>query len=222
MSVSMSMSSPSTTSVSVDDKSGSSTAGGDKIKEPTTTTAAAATAATTGTDTAAATVAANPTVEDVAVSSTPPPPPLVPGDGGRVSPGVPSVGVSMVGGGLQVRAAVSDGQGKGRGYGDHKWCEFNDTVVKEWTVEGRRRRGTGKGEGEKDGAGGSGSRIGGLETDCFGGQQTMHVRAIMCTYVLARRKCAFILGKGAGVPGFFFLCRMCRLCVIGSCAFCWC
>lgn len=138
--VQSSTSSPSTTSLSVDDSSGGggSSAGGNEAKEP---------------------AAASSLHEDGAVSS--PLPPSVPEDGERVGPG----GVSVARG--AVRAADSDGQGKGKR--SHRWCEFNDTVVKEWAAEGRRR------EDEKVGAGGSDGRIGGLETDCFGGQQTMQV-----------------------------------------------
>lgn len=49
------------------------------------------------------------------------------------------------------------------------WCEFNDTIVKEWGVDGRQD--------SVEGAG-NGGRVGGLEMDCFGGQQTMQVRVV--------------------------------------------
>ncbi|CAM9654625.1 unnamed protein product, partial [Ectocarpus fasciculatus] len=63
----------------------------------------------------------------------------------------------------------ADVDGKG---GAPQWCEFNDTMVKEWAVAGRRA-GSEAGEGGKEEGGGGGGRIGGLSTDCFGGQQTM-------------------------------------------------
>lgn len=50
--------------------------------------------------------------------------------------------------------------------GKQTWCEFNDTIVKEWEVAGRRDTVEGSDNG----------RIGGLEIDCFGGQQTMQVK----------------------------------------------
>ncbi|CAM9938006.1 unnamed protein product, partial [Choristocarpus tenellus] len=52
--------------------------------------------------------------------------------------------------------------------GKQKWCEFNDTIVKEWKVLGPA---TGGGD---DGTGRVGGGTGhGLEASCFGGQQLM-------------------------------------------------
>ena len=51
---------------------------------------------------------------------------------------------------------------------DDDWCEFNDTIVKEWRTHVT-------GDVSKDGVDG---RMSGLEADCFGGQQNMQVRLV--------------------------------------------
>lgn len=48
-----------------------------------------------------------------------------------------------------------------------KWCEFNDTIVKEWSIGGKR--------GAEDVSGAEIATLAGLEVECFGGQQTMQV-----------------------------------------------
>ncbi|CAM9294212.1 unnamed protein product [Scytosiphon promiscuus] len=63
-----------------------------------------------------------------------------------------------------------DGSADDRREGGYHWCEFNDTVVKEWAVEGRRGANeVAQGDTNSGGVG----KVGGLSTDCFGGQQTM-------------------------------------------------
>lgn len=95
-------------------------------------------------------------------------------DGAEERPdGVVDSGASGAGG-LFSEGSGCPGDKKGGGVGGvvgtkgveekQMWCEFNDTIVKEWEVNGRR-----------DGPDGGGTRIGGLEIDCFGGQQTMQV-----------------------------------------------
>lgn len=166
---SISISSPSTTSLSVDDNSGSSSAGGDERKE----------AAAAGTAAAAAANAAGATAHDegaVSVASSP----LMRAAGGRELPGE-AVEVAVAATGEARGAGGSDGQGKKeKARGSNKWCEFNDTVVKEWEVEGRRRGGEEPENGGSGGGGSGGGRLGGLEMDCFGGQQTMQVCMIKC------------------------------------------
>lgn len=50
---------------------------------------------------------------------------------------------------------------------EDSWCEFNDTIVKEWRANG--------GNSAKDNDKDVGGRMSGLEVDCFGGQQNMQV-----------------------------------------------
>lgn len=135
--------SPRTTSLSTDNSGHSTSVGGDDVSQPATTT----------TGTAAAISAALAPESDMAVSPLPVYP--VGDDGNLVS-----------GGTSGVRGAADDQR-----EGGHHWCEFNDTVVKEWAVEGRRG-GNEVTQADADGGG----RVGGLSTDCFGGQQTMQVR----------------------------------------------
>lgn len=56
---------------------------------------------------------------------------------------------------------VIEGEGE-----EDRWCEFNDTIVKEWRATG------GNTARDKDKDHG---RMSGLEADCFGGQQNMQV-----------------------------------------------
>lgn len=141
--------SPSTTSLSADDNSGhsghSGSAEDDEVNQATTTTTGIAAAISTATASEGGTTAS--------------PPVMLPGfdDGKCVSGGNPSV---------QRTADEQKEDG-------HHWREFNDTVVKEWAVEGRRG-GNEAGQADTDGGDGVG-RAGGLSTDCFGGQQTMQV-----------------------------------------------
>lgn len=64
------------------------------------------------------------------------------------------------------------GTGGDRGQGEETWCEFNDMIVKEWGISGREAVIE---EGVRGGDEGSSGRSGGLEVDCFGGQQTTQV-----------------------------------------------
>lgn len=105
-------------------------------------------------------------MKDVGASPQEGPEESVPGVLGldeRVLGGVEGVAVPAA-------AAVASGGRGGEVKGTQTWCEFNDTVVKEWGVAGRR--GVVVGEGARDEEGGT---VGGLEVDCFGGQQTMQV-----------------------------------------------
>lgn len=64
--------------------------------------------------------------------------------------------------GVIVNGYVEEGEEDG-------WCEFNDTIVKEWRVNG------GNNAKDKDKDKDLGGRMSGLEADCFGGQQNMQV-----------------------------------------------
>lgn len=163
---SSSTSSPSTTSLSVDDNtsggsSSSSTGGGGGG-------AAGAAVETRSPATTARDEGASPLL------STP----------GESNGEAAAVAVAVAGGAGEVRAVGLDGQGQAAT--SNKWCEFNDTMVKEWEVEGRRRGGD---AGES--GGGGGGRLGGLEMECFGGQQTMQVCMIVYKMCLVLGGLAF-------------------------------
>lgn len=148
--------SPPTRYPSDDDDDGPSGGGGESIPS--------ADNRGSGTSTAATANAASPAARDGAA------PPL----SQSTPPAGSGAGAGRVGG---VDGHGKKAKGSQKWNWSQKWCEFNDTVVKEWSVEGRRRRGNDAGAVGGDpaaAAGRSGSRLG-LENDCFGGQQTMQV-----------------------------------------------
>lgn len=147
--------SASTTSLSVDD-SGGSTTGDDAKEEMPDSSSDRAVPTTRDRDAAGDDAAASGGVGDV-------------DDVAAVRVGGESVPAGVVG----IGAGGEGGGGGGpEGNKERAWCEFNDTVVKGWNVEGRAWN-----EDMQGGRDSGGSRIGGLEGDCFGGQQTIQVGA---------------------------------------------